>query len=57
MYLPRFTIYEAIKSIDNTEHLTSKIRGLIKNHFQKIKVLWVPSHVDNPGNEFADEAN
>ena len=51
--------YSAIQAINNINHkdeTISKIRNLLIQNQNKIKIMWVPSHVGILGNEKADEA-
>ena len=49
-----------LKSILNTSnakwHIIDKIRDLLITHKNKLKLLWIPSHCNIKGNEFADQA-
>lgn len=46
----------AIQNTSYDSHLINQIRNLCIQHYNKIKIMWVPSHVGILGNEYADLA-
>jgi len=46
----------SITNNNNHSHYATSVRNLVTNHFPKISLVWVPSHIGLVGNENADEA-
>lgn len=46
----------AIKNTSNHSYYATEIRNLLIRNFPKFTLLWIPSHVNITGNEFADLA-
>ncbi|XP_017472708.1 PREDICTED: uncharacterized protein LOC108363750 isoform X2 [Rhagoletis zephyria] len=51
-----FSVIESIKNIYNDNQIASQIRDQLIKHADKIKIVWIPSHVGIKGNEHADLA-